>query len=166
MKRQLSSRATFFWKFIFPPVWILGFGLAAVSFFRMPPGTLDSRDNPIPDFIRWMFPIMWVFFSIFILWLSVPLKKLARDEKNLYVSNFRTKITVPVTSIAKVRENRAFHIGGKHPIIIELTAPTVFGRNIVFIPTGKAPFSWPWQKKPHPVAAELQNLATDLTANL
>jgi len=156
MKRLLSSRMTFVTKVVFPILWSGGFGLATLYLFTH---SVDATGKPIPVWMKWQFLIMWVVFSLLLLWLCGPLKRVLRDETSLYISNYLTEVAVPLSHIARVRENRWCHVGGKQPIIVDFQAPTVLGQRIIFIPTGKAPFSWPWKPKPHPVAAELQAIA-------
>jgi hypothetical protein len=155
MKRRLSSRWTFFWKVIFPATWTSGMGFATFSLFIR---TVDDAGKPNPVWAKWLFLTIWLLGSASMLKLVIPLKRVARDENTLYVSNYRVEVAIALSSIQNVRENRRIQIGGKHPIIIELAADSPYGKQIVFIPTGKAPFAWPWQKKPHPIAAELQNM--------
>lgn len=154
MKRLLSSRTTFFWKFIFPLVWSGGLALITLYLFTH---TVDSTGKPIPPMAKWVFLGTWLIGTLFILWLVASLKRVFKDDTYLYISNYQTEITVPLSHIAEVRENKYAHIGGKHPITVKFSTPTLFGCKITFIPTGKAPFAWPWQKRPHPVTAELTN---------
>jgi hypothetical protein len=143
------------WKFVFPSLWSGAFGWATLWFFLH---TIDATGKPVPTWTKWQFLVMWILGTLFMLWLIVPLKRVFRDESNLYIANYQTEISVPFSNIAAVRENRRVHVGGKHPIIVEFLTPTLFGSKIIFIPTGKAPFAWPWQKKPHPIVTELQGI--------
>ena len=111
------------------------------------------------NWIKWQFLILWVLGTAFILWLSMPLKRVFIEDGALSVSNYLSQIRIPLSDILKVRVNRWVNIGGKSPITIELRTPSTFGSRIVFIPTGKAPFSWPWKPKLHPVVEELQAIA-------
>lgn len=158
MKRMLSSRATFLWKVVFPLLWSAAFGFTTLWLFL---NTVDSSGKPIPVWMKWQFLVMWLLGTFFLWWIVALLKRVFRDEGSLYVSNYQTEIAIPFANIAKVRENRHLHIGGKHPVIVDLVAPTLLGRRIVFIPTGKAPFAWPWQKKPHPIMTELQEITRE-----
>jgi hypothetical protein len=167
MQQQLSSRSTFFWKFIFPLVWGGGFGLGTLMMFISPMEGTPGKPPP-PDEIKYVFLTVWVGAVLFLLLLIAPLKRVRLNDGNLIVSNFFKDTTIPLSSITRVRENRWTHIGGKHPIVIEWTeaSPQTQKRKIVFIPTGKAPFAWPWQHKPHPVLTKLQQAVAEAQAQL
>lgn len=155
MKRTLSSRLTFFWKVVFPLSWCIAIGLATVSLWT---NNVDATGKVIPAWMKWQFLVMWLVGTLFILWLTVPLKRVLRDKQLLYISDFRNAVAIPLSAIGAVRESHWVHFGGKHPITIELKTPMPFGSRIVFIPTGRAPRSWPWKPRPHPIASELQHL--------
>ncbi len=154
--RQLSSRATFWSKIVFPLLWSSIFCLGTLWMFTH---SVDATGKPLPAFMKWNFLVLWLLLTLMQLWLCGPLKRVRLDGASLRASNFRLEVTVPLSHIASVRENRRAHIDGKHPIIVSLSQPCAFGSKIIFLPTGKAPFAWPWQKKPHPIAAQLQQIA-------
>jgi hypothetical protein len=62
MPRELSSRLTIWFKFIFPPVWISGFGLVTgmmlfVEFMAGP------RGKPPPE-LKWILLAVWTATSV------------------------------------------------------------------------------------------------------
>lgn len=102
--------------------------------------------------MKWQFLIMWIIPSGFIFRYCAGLKRVCVDSQNLYVSNYRREITVPLSMIASVTENRWINI---HPVTVHFLSPTEFGQEITFMPTVR-PFAF-WSR--HPVVAELRQLA-------
>src|ERR1700733_3829986 len=139
----LSSRQTFLYKIIFPVVWISGFGLGTVAMW--------TTSGPPVD-VKWSFLVGWCLGTIVMWRLCAPLKRLRTDGRNLYVSNYRKEITVPVNLIDHVTENRWINI---RPVTVHLRGDTELGGKIVFIP--KSCFIFPWT--PHPVVGEIERLA-------
>jgi hypothetical protein len=137
----LSSSLTFFYKFIFPLVWIAGFGAGTITILLVRP----------PNFPWVMFPIMWVLGSAFIYWLCGSLKKVTRDSEGLVISNFIREVSVPWRDIADASGSRM--INPPH-IKLSFSRDVGFGNSIIFMP--KARFLWPFQE--HPVAEELRDL--------
>ena len=72
--------------------------------------------------------------------------------KNLYVSDYRKEITIPLSEIADVTENRWLNA---HPVTIRFRNPTAFGDKIVFMPKLKYFAFWTG----HPIVGELLNAA-------
>ena len=62
---------------------------------------------------------------------AVALKRVEMDSRNLYISNFRKQIVVPLAEVAVVSENRWLHF---HPVTIRFVRPTDFGSKISFAP--------------------------------
>jgi hypothetical protein len=137
----LSSSATFYYKFIFPLLWIFLFGAGSITVMVVRP----------PDFPWAMFPIMWVLGSAFIYWLCGPLKKVSRDSEGLVISNFFREVRVPWRDVSEVSGSRMIN-----PPHIKLTfsRDAGFGGSIIFMP--KVRFLWPFQE--HPAAQELRDL--------
>ena len=74
------------------------------------------------------------------------------DDRNLYVSNYRKEITVPISEIEEVRE---FLLSEPRRVTIRLRNPTEFGQNIRFLATYRA-FAF---LSPHPIVDELTQMA-------
>ncbi len=92
-QRTLSSASTFWMKFVFPPVWILSFGIVAIllSF-----GGLNDRSNAMPSSqMKFAFLGAWILGTTLILWTSAGLKRVRIDDRQLYVSNYIREISVP-----------------------------------------------------------------------
>lgn len=144
MTRQISSSLTLFHKVILPILFALGI----VNI-----GVLGLRGwYATPEEMPWQIVLMIVAFLFLSLWLFWPLKKIAIDDNNLYVSDFHTEITIPISEIEKVSE---FILSKPRRVTIHLKNPTQFGRKIVFLAMYR-PFGF---LSSHPIVAELRELA-------
>jgi len=149
--KTISSSQTFLMKVIFPVLWITFFGFGTVSAWR---GTMHAKSGgPVPPEMKWVFLGAWIVGTTFILQSVTGLKRVAVDSKNLYVSNYRRDIVIPLTMVSDVTENRWINI---HPVTIHLRNDSEFGQKISFMPTSR--FFGGWSS--HPVVAELQQLAS------
>ena len=119
----LSSSLTFFYKFVFSALWSGGFGLGTVFLFL----------NRVPEAqaMRWTFAGAWALGTAFIWWTCARLKRVAFDGSTLVISNYFDEITVPVTEIAKIRQNLLINL---KPITITFERETRFGMAITFMP--------------------------------
>jgi hypothetical protein len=148
-ERTISSDLTFLMKFVFPTIWITGFGMGTLGLFF---GGLHGRDNQAPpEFMKWQFLFFFIAGSIFIWWACARLKKVRVAADAIHVSNFLQEIRIPFGEIQEVTENRWLNI---HPITICFRTTTTFGDRIVFMPTRRL-FGW----RSHPIVAELRKLA-------
>jgi len=135
---------------LLPPAWFTGFGIATLNLWL---GNFLGRTGaPPPDATKWKFLIGWVFGSAFILWTNSGLKRVRVDSENLYVSNYLREISVPLTMITDVTENRWLSI---HPVTVHFGSMTGFGQRITFMP----PLQYFGLWRTHPVVAELRRLA-------
>jgi hypothetical protein len=92
-ERNLSSAWTFWTKFVFPAVWISGFGTGTILLWL---GRFHGRNNALPPpQEKFLFLAMWILGSTFILWASAGLKRVRIDERQLYVSNYVKEIHIP-----------------------------------------------------------------------
>ena len=133
MPRRISTLLTFPYKFISPI--FLVFWLFVV---------MEARDL--------VFLVFGVLIFGFNVWLSWGLKKISIDDNNLYVSNYRREITIPITEIDDVRE---FILSEPRRVTIHLKNPTEFGQKIIFLAT----YRWFAFLSPHPIVDELTQLA-------
>lgn len=99
-----------------------------------------------PAFFAFMTLISFVaavgFFTLF------QLKRVRVDENNLYVSNYKKEIAIPITEIANVVQNGALKL---RTVTIRLSMPSEFGQNLVFLPNLRTSSFL----SPHPVVEEL-----------
>lgn len=116
--KTLSTSITFIWKFIFPTIWLAGFGAGAIGVIAR------SGTNGFPMLIGWVFGFVVMYFICF------PAKRVMIDNNYIYINNFRKTIRVPLDQIKKVSENIMI---SPRPIFIEFKNETEFGKKIMFI---------------------------------
>jgi hypothetical protein len=148
MRTLSSSARTNWYKYLFPVIWIGGFGAGTLALWL---GALrGSNDELPPSDMRWGFLLMWIAGSTFILWFGRRVKYVEADEKNLHISSYSNEVSVPLNDVSDVTENRAFR---PPTVTIHFRDSTRAGKNVVFIP----PFRI-YSPSPHPVIGELTEL--------
>lgn len=91
--------------------------------------------------------------SWFVYWTCLRLKKVSFDDHYLYVSNYLTEISIPLSHITSISENDWLN---SHPVTVQLQFSTEFGDTIVFVPT----IRWfAFFRGSHPAVGELRRLA-------
>src|SRR5260370_41567117 len=110
--RTLSSAQTFYWKCIFPVVFISGGGIETLAIFA---GVFSKGDTQPPHAMKWIFLAMWVAGTTFILWFSARFKRVRLDRRFLYVSNYLREISIPLHIVDRVTEIRGMNI---HPVTV------------------------------------------------
>ena len=140
MNKTISSEMTMIYKFIFPTLWIGGFGLGTIAMMH--------GDDPH----KWIFLIALIVGTLFIGCLCFPLKSIKIEGSDLVISNYIRTIRVPTKLISNVTESVMINT---HPVWIHFQKPTEFGSKVMFMPAVRmfAFFS------SHPVVAELKTLA-------
>jgi hypothetical protein len=142
LQKTLSSGWTYGMKFLFPVLWISGFGLGSLFLWSKAPA------DAVPPY---GFFAAWLAVTAFILWTSVGLKRVRVDERRLYVSNYLREISVPFTAIADVKQNRWLR---HRPVTIYFKEATGFGDRVTFMPKQRLNF---WSVDP--TVSELRRLA-------
>jgi hypothetical protein len=147
MIQTISSKSTFFYKFILYPFLISALGYIAFPglFFGKVPGL------PVwPREFQFVLIIFW-FIICLISWLDpcIRFKRIRLDEKNFYISNYFAEIQVPLLEIISVSENRWHKM---NPVTLKFKNDTPFGTSVVFAPTERGFFA---SFKPHPVVKEI-----------
>jgi len=132
MRHQLSSSITFFYKFIFPSVWLLGFGGGTLAM-------LKSGNQHAPIFV-----LATVLGASSLCWLVFPLKRVIAVEGGLLVSNYLKEELIPYPQITTIHENKWINI---RPITLTLKAPCRFGLKIRFMPYQQLSFAF-WRDHP------------------
>lgn len=143
MERTLSAGTTFLFKYLFPVVWIGGFGAGTLQLWLHPEdvvfngvrGAASSGD-------QWMFLAAWVLGSAFILWMALPLKSVRLTDQGLRVSNYRREIAIPFGAIERVSQSRWINV---RPVTVHLRHDSPFGRRVTFIPAGRRRFAF-WRE--------------------
>jgi len=145
--RQISSRFTFFYKFILP--WWFVLGLIDLLWRQR---TMFALPNSETGYIA----VMLVGFSVWMIWLGWPLQKVSIFGDKLYVSNFRKEIAIPISEIVDVRGNIWVD---PQRVTIYLRNETEFGSKIRFL----AKYRWFGRWSTHPIVNELLDLARSQT---
>jgi hypothetical protein len=139
--RTISSAQTFLAKFIVPVFWAGIFAMRTVSEFWSGQGHNYDMDRPF-----WYFGVI----ALIIFCFCVRLKRVRMDDHALYVSNYRTEITVPLSNVAEVSGSRWVN---NQQVTIRFHSATVFGSQIVFIPWWRPLGFW----SIHPVVGEIRD---------
>lgn len=147
LRRRLSSLQTVLMKVVFPAIWIPLWGSGTLMMFF---GVLEGGGGTA---LKWVFLFVWVAGSAFIYWSCIRLKEVSVDDNFLYVSNYLKEVSIPLSEIYDVTENKWLNI---HPVTIHLKSPSEFGDKIIFMP--KARF-FAFFDLNHPVVNELKKLA-------
>lgn len=143
MRRELSSPfTTIWWKFVFPAIWIAGFGTGTVAMWL---GALHGRnDLPAPDWMRWLFLIIWPAASAFLILSGRRLHRVHLHGDTLTASNLFREFSAPITIISGILTRPT-------TITIDLEHDTPLGRRIVFVPVGSNHYL-----SKHPITVELE----------
>jgi hypothetical protein len=147
---ELSSAWTFPSKFVFPAVWMAGFGFGTIVLWF---DALHGNNALPPPQVKFVFLGMWVLGSTFILWANAGLKRVRIDGRQLFVSNFVREIRIPFSAIVDVRQNRWLN---SRPITIYFRDATEFGDRATFMPKWRIRILF-WRIDP--VVDELKQLA-------
>ncbi|HVF48571.1 MAG TPA: hypothetical protein VNA19_00710 [Pyrinomonadaceae bacterium] len=143
MKRRISSRQTFFKKFIYPVLWMVWVMLVIST-------------KGADAFSQWGYVLLGTILSIYIYRHIIRLKAVSVDDDFLYVSDYLREISVPLSEIGDVTQ-------GSWPnnqlIKIRLNSPSEFGTEIAFMPTVRF-----FNFGSHPVVDELRELVAEKKA--
>jgi hypothetical protein len=149
--KTLSSRQTFFVKIVLPAFWIGSFAAITITMFAS-----DLDLDPDAAFMKWIFLSATVAGTLFFWWIYMRLKRVRMDDNALYVSNYKTEITVPLSNVAEVTGRRWMN---NQQVTIKFYSETEFGSHIVFMP--RLRFSNLWS--PHPVIGEIRDAVARAT---
>jgi hypothetical protein len=145
VQRPLSSSLIGWWKFVFPIVWVAGFGAVTVAIWL---GAFSGLDNePASEWMRWQSLIMWLAGSLWLIWFSRRICRVGISEDTIFASNYSRHIGVPLSAILRVSQS---YMSRPQTITIHLDRETTLGRKIVFIPHGV-----PHYLSRHPVTDQL-----------
>ena len=92
--------------------------------------------------------------STFLLWFAARLKVVYLDGQQLYVSDMRDEVQVPLCDVGRITETSLTH---PKTVTIELTRDSAFGRKVVFVPVGGHGFNACFDNK---IASELRRLTS------
>jgi len=144
---------TYFYKRIFPALWIIGFGAFTAWLWL---GNLTGR-APMPFQLRWFALLAWCGGTGFLVWYSRMLKEVWLYEDQLIVSDYDTEEWVPLRQVEEVRETRFWN-----PKLIKLRLRSAgrWGDLIVFV----APLRFQFVFMNHPLAGHLRTLVSEARA--
>lgn len=140
--RRVSSSSTFFYKYVFAPVWIIGMGSGVISVLQNP--------NVDPAYLKDVFPIFWIVLSAFCLTVFRYAVVDVSDEHLTITRLWKTQ-DVPWTSVSHIRESTFME---PSTVVVHFNSPTQFGRSVSFLPDDPL-FS---MGKSRPVLEELQRM--------
>jgi hypothetical protein len=139
LELNLSSRWTFFYKFVLPVLAIGGMCYGGWRAFSRPEEVHLS--NGMRPEQAWMVVLaLGVFIGALIWWTVARLKRVTLDGDELLISNFRAEIRVPLSAIASISGASATNPKRYTVTFVEATE---FGRTFTFMP----PMVWsmnPW----------------------
>jgi len=153
--RELSSEMTFFYKFVFPTLWIGAFAFGTLLMFLIPDSFTRSRD--VRE-MRWLFAFMTVVGASVIYWACMRLKKVTLSANTLIISNYRRAVEVPLRDVEVVSGSLLM---SPELIWLRFRHPTPFGEKVVFMP--KIRFSFGFSR--HPLVAELRTLLSTIATH-
>jgi len=145
---DLSSKSTFFYKFVFPAFWI-GMVVFVTLLTFLVPGSFEG-DGAVRD-VRWMVLGAAVVGTGLIYWACMRVKRVFLDENEFVISNYRRTIRVPLRDVERVSSSALLN---PELIWLHLRRPTEFGNRIVFMP--KQRFFRGFTR--HPLAQRLSDL--------
>src|SRR5262249_31473642 len=122
---NLSSRLTFFNKFVFPTVWIGGFAFGTLLMFVGPNVNQDIREA------RWIFLLATIVGATLLYWACMRVKLVSLAEHEFIISNYRHTIRVRLRDVERASSSFLLH---PELIWLHFRRPTEFGTRIVFMP--------------------------------
>ena len=153
MPRTLSSPLTFLMKYVFPTLYIGGFGYYVLWLWMHPESAVAAgARGPLPPGVRWGLVAMWLLGSASYLWSVTRLKRVRLDGGALLVSNYRREIRVPLTQVVRITQKR----WPSAPITVDFRFETPLGKRITFLPPDHFRSSL-WHEDP--LVGELRALA-------
>ena len=81
--------------------------------------------------MRWLFAAIWLVGSLGLLGMCGRLKRVRLNGTNLMISNYRDEITVPISDIVHVKQNRLVNL---RPVFLTFKRETPFGHTVTFMP--------------------------------
>lgn len=150
MDDKLSYSMTFYYKVLFPLLWIGGFGFSTLAMW------LNSFTQPSqpPQDVKFLFLFFWIIGSAVLLRDALRLKSVSLEKDDLVVRNFIRVIRVPLRNINHISESRLMR-----PKTVSLTVspPCEFVEKVTFIPIAKFQLSLNPLSE-HPIVTKLRDM--------
>ncbi len=144
--RKISSRMTWFYKFMFPTIWIGGFSAGTIASFLVPASANMEKGNPALSFL-----FLLILGSLFIYAMLIRLKSVSLDGADLVVSNYKRTIRVSLRNVENVSGSLFM---SPEMVWVSFKVPTDFGLRIHFM----APLRFFMGLTRPPIAGELMKL--------
>jgi len=139
MRADISSRTTFIYKFIFPAIWSVLFGIVAIFALN------DARYAAATDKTKALVMAAgWIIGTAFLLRLALSLLRVEIRDGRIYASNFRREIEIAPSEIESITQNLCVNV---RPITLHLRHETTFGNRIRFLPPSRVIFAF-WREDP------------------
>lgn len=159
-RRRLSTIWTFPCKFVLPVLHVLATDALALVLYvdgiwpRARAALHTAMPDPRMQALAWA---VWFLLLAVGAWNAWRIKQVETDGENLFISNFRQEIRVPIASLIDVRQNLWSGSGLVWLLLEETPAELLpWGRRIAFMPTARMDFGFK-RYQPHPIVAELLN---------
>ncbi len=133
MTTLLSSRSTFFVKFVFPTIWGGGWSFATAMLF-LHPSTAAGSTSPLA---KWIFLGCLVLGGFLFRRVAFPLKRVILEDDVLRISNYRQEIRMPIRRVRSAGFDPGVEANGRSLVGIEFDEETPFGRTIEFLPRSR-----------------------------
>lgn len=143
-QRRLSSRLSFFYKYVFAPVWITGFGAGTIA-------VLLKGDSFRSLPARLPFAFFWFAGTLFIYWACARLKSVSLSGSELLVSNYFDTVRIALADVSDISATRMLS-----PEHIRVTAKTTGSKRYQFIFMPPIRLSLGFTE--HPLASELRSM--------
>jgi len=134
---------TYFYKRIFPAIWIIAFSLLTL-FVWIGGCRTDSS-------LKWLTLICLPAGSLFLFWFSARIKNVRLRGDHLIVSDYRSEELIPLLQVEEVGETR---IWNPKLIKLRLVRSGQWGNEIIFI----APIRLQFVFSDHPLVKELRDM--------
>jgi hypothetical protein len=154
--RRLSSSSTFFYKRVFPAIWlgIVGIGITAGLFGHTGPFRQHVGERPPIDPMAVVIPIMMfvVGFVVFRRLLSGLADEVMLEGDTVIVKKGDEQLRIALTEVINVNSLNSVN---PRRISLRLRNSTRLGRDIDFVPVGRRPMLFLGMTKLDPIAEEL-----------
>ena len=130
--QDLTSRLTFGYKFVYPPLGIGFFASYTLAMF-IAPDVVGLAKAPL--WLRWYMAGATVLVAAYIYRTFIQLKVVSRDGTDFVVSNYWRTIRVPMRDVERVSGHM---LTGPELISLHFRRPTEFGSKIMFMPKQRA----------------------------
>ncbi|MBN2193607.1 MAG: hypothetical protein JW751_12390 [Polyangiaceae bacterium] len=127
--RTLSSPSTALAKLVFLPLWTATwlFGIVVLAIGTQGSAPTGAEPVPLVDVLIGL--IGGGLVTALVWWGFAPLKRVRMNDRELWISNFRREIVVPLTEVADVTQDSWNHL-----TTITFRSDTPFGRSIRMMP--------------------------------